>query len=161
MLLQRLIPESGNICEERDTRIFAIEPVDINAGMDGAWYDTDTPGQGFLFDVYPNPAGGNFIFVAWFTFGDDTASGQRWLTAQGDFTGPLANLDVYESSGGSFNDPQEVSVNPVGTMSIDFRDCSHAILNYLLTDDGVEGEIDITRVIPDGQALCEELNGSD
>jgi len=38
--LQRLIPGSGNICEKRDASIFALESVDINTGMDGAWFDT-------------------------------------------------------------------------------------------------------------------------
>ena len=44
-------------------------------------------------------------------------------------------------------------------MSLDFTDCSNALLTYSLTDNGAEGDIDITRVIPGGKALCEELGG--
>jgi hypothetical protein len=49
----------------------------------------------------------------------------------------------------------------VGTMSLDFTDCSNAQLSYSLPADPAEGDIAITRVIPGSQALCEELVGSD
>jgi len=38
---------------------------------------------------------------------------------------------------------------------------SYTQLTYALTDDGAEGDIAITRVLPGGQALCEELEGAD
>ena len=137
------------------------QAVDINAGMDGAWFDLNTSGQGFFIDAHPDPEGGNFIFVAWFTYGEETASGLRWLTAQGGFEGSIAEIDVYEVTGGSFDDPQPVSTVNVGTMSIDFTDCNNALLTYSLTDNGAEGDIDVTRVIPEGRALCEELAGAE
>jgi len=157
--LQRVIPGSDNICEELSGN--STEAVDINAGMDGAWFDPNTSGQGFLIDSHPDPEGGNFIFVSWFTYGDDTASGQRWLTAQGSFEGSIAELDVFETTGGSFDDPQATSTTQVGTMSIDFADCSNALLTYSLTDNGAKGDMAITRVLPGGQALCEELSGAE
>ena len=40
------IPGSGDLCEGLSGS--ATQAVDINAGMDGAWYDPNTPGQGFL-----------------------------------------------------------------------------------------------------------------
>ena len=46
-------------------------------------------------------------------------------------------------------------------MTIDFTDCSNAQLTYSLTDDGVEGDMEISRLIPGGQVLCEELNGAE
>jgi len=157
--LIRLIPGSGNICEELSGN--TTQAVDINAGMNGAWFDLNTSGQGFFIDAHPDPEGGNFIFVAWFTYGEDTASGLRWLTAEGGFEGSIAEIDVYEVTGGSFDDPQPISRIPVGTMNIDFTDCNNALLTYSLTDNGAEGDIDITRVIPEGKALCEELAGAE
>jgi len=157
--LNRVIPGSGNVCEERSGN--TTQAVDINAGMDGAWFDPGTSGQGFLIDAHPDPAGGNFIFVAWFTYGEDSASGQRWLTAQGSFEGSIAEIDVFEASGGSFDDPQPVNMTNVGTMSIDFTDCSNAPLTYSLPAESAAGDIAITRVIPGGQALCEELAGAE
>jgi hypothetical protein len=161
--MQRVIPGSGNVCEEQSSKAaIKTEAVDINAGMDGAWVDNDTLGQGFLIDAHTNPDGSNFIFVAWFTYGDDTASGQRWLTAQGDFAGSTDEIDIYETTGGSFNDPQAIDLGKVGTMTIDFEDCNNAQLTYSLTDEGVDGDMAISRLlIPVGQALCEELNGAE
>jgi hypothetical protein len=161
--LQRVIPGSGNVCEEQSSKAaITTEAVDINAGMDGAWVDNDTLGQGFLIDAHTNPDGSNYIFVAWFTYGDDTASGQRWLTAQGDFAGSTDEIDIYETTGGNFNDPQAIDLDKVGTMTIDFEDCSKALLTYALTDEGVDGDMAINRLlIPGGQALCEELNGAE
>ena len=157
--LIRVIPGSDNVCEGLSGN--NTEAVDINAGMDGAWFDPDTSGQGYFIDAHPDPEGGNFIFVSWFTYGDATASGQRWLTAQGGFEGSTAEIDVFETTGGSFDDPEPVSTTKVGTMSLDFTDCSNAQLTYSLPADPAEGDIAITRVIPGSQALCEELVGAD
>jgi len=157
--MTRVIPGSGNVCEELSGN--STQAVDINPGMDGAWFDLNTSGQGFFIDAYPDPEGGNFIFVAWFTYGEDTASGLRWLTAQGGFERSIAEIDVYEVTGGSFDDPQPVGTENVGTMNIDFTDCNNALLTYSLTDNGAEGDIEVTRVIPEGKVLCEELAGTD
>jgi N-acetylneuraminic acid mutarotase len=157
--LIKVIGGSGNACEEFSGN--STEAVDINAGMDGAWFDPDTSGQGYFIDAHPDPEGGNFIFVSWFTYGDATASGQRWLTAQGGFEGSTAEIDVFETTGGSFDDPEPVSTTKVGTMSLDFTDCSNAQLTYSLPADPAEGDIAIIRVISGSQALCEELVGAD
>jgi hypothetical protein len=157
--LVRVIPGSDNVCEGLSGN--NTEAVDINAGMDGAWFDSDTSGQGYFIDAHTDAEGGNFIFVSWFTYGDETASGQRWLTAQGGFEGSTAEIAVFETTGGSFDDPEPISTTEVGTMSIDFTDCSNAQLSYSLPADPVEGDLAITRVIPGGKALCEELAGAD
>jgi hypothetical protein len=155
----RVIGGSDNVCEQLSGN--TTEAVDINAGMDGAWFDPDTSGQGYFIDTHPDPEGGNFIFVSWFTYGNATVSGQRWLTAQGGFEGSTAEIDVYETTGGSFDDPLVPGTTKVGTMILDFTDCSNAQLSYSLPADPAEGDITITRVIPGGKALCEELLGAD
>ena len=156
--MQRVIAGSGNVCAQKSG--VAIEAVDINAGMDGAWFDPATSGQGFFIDSHPDPEGGNLIFVSWFTYGSNTASGQRWLTALGGFDGSLAEIDIHETTGGSFDNPQVPTTTKVGTMSIDFSDCSNAQLSYSLPADPAAGDIAITRVIAGAQALCEELAGA-
>lgn len=157
--MMRTISGSGNVCESRTDS--TTQAVSINHGMDGAWSDPNTPGQGFFFDVHAGEDGSEFIFVSWLTYGDDTASGQRWLTAQGPFEGTAAEIIVYETTGGSFDDPETTTTDPVGTLSIDFTDCSNAILIYSLTEEGLESTIDIQRTIPGTQALCLELAGQD
>ena len=153
--LYRAIPGTENVCEERAG--ITTESLDPNNGWDGAWYDAETPGQGFLIDAHPNAEGEDFIFVAWFTYGEDSASGQRWLTAQGPLTGSTADLIVYETEGGSFDDPKVSETNAVGSMTIDFTDCSNALLTYSITDEALTGTINIKRAIPGTEALCEEL----
>ena len=150
--LQRAIAGTENVCEERAG--ISNEPLELNDGRDGAWFDEATPGQGFLIDAHP---GDDFIFVAWFTYGEDTASGQRWLTAQGPVEGSTADMVVYETVGGSFDEPKPSETNAVGTMTIDFTDCSKALLTYSITDEALAGMIDIERAIPGTEALCEEL----
>jgi hypothetical protein len=111
-------------------------------------------------DAHPNPDGDDFIFVAWFTFGENTASGQRWLTAQGPLVDSTAQILVYETTGGSFDNPQPSETNEVGTLTVDFTDCSNAQLTYSITDEDLAGLIDVKRAIPGTEALCEELAGS-
>ena len=108
----------------------------------------------------PAPPNTGLVFVAWFTFGDDTASGQRWFTAQGGFEGSVAELDVYETTNGSFDDPRAPDTLPVGTMVIDFVDCSNAQLTYSITAESLEGSVAIQRVVPGSKALCEEISGT-
>ena len=155
--LSRAIPGTENVCQELagDT----TESLDKNDGWDGAWYDENSPGQGFLIDVHPSAEGDDFIFVAWFTFGEDSTSGQRWLTAQGPLAGTTANIVVYETMGGSFDKPITDQTIPVGSMTINFTDCKNALLTYSLTDEGLEGSIQIQRAIPGTEALCQELKG--
>lgn len=102
-------------------------------------------------------AGSNFIFLSWFTFGDGAVSGQRWLTAQGDFEGSTALIDVYETTGGSFDAARPPVTVKAGTLSLDFTDCSHALLGYSLPDDEGDGEIAVMRLLPGTQAVCENL----
>jgi N-acetylneuraminic acid mutarotase len=151
--LQRAIPGAENVCQERAGQ--STEPLEQNDGRDGAWFDAATPGQGFLIDAHPDD---EFIFVAWFTYGDDTASGQRWLTAQGPLQGSNADVVVYETLGGSFDKPGPSETNAVGTMTIDFTNCSNALLSYSIPDEELAGMINIERAIPGTEGLCEELS---
>jgi len=153
--LRRAIPGTENVCEERAG--ITTEPLEPNDGWDGAWYDAETPGQGFLIDAQPNAEGDDFIFVAWFTYGGNSASGQRWLTAQGPLVDSTADLLVYETQGGSFDDPKPSETNAVGSLTIDFTDCSSAQLTYSITDEALAGTINIKRAIPGAAALCEKL----
>jgi hypothetical protein len=153
--LSRAIPGSENVCVGLASS--NLSGLVENDGRDGAWYDPETAGQGFLIDVHPNPDGEDFIFVAWFTYGDTNASGQRWLTAQGPLSGTRAEIAVYETTGGSFDDPTVVSSEQIGTMTIEFNNCNSANLSFELTNESISGSIDILRAVPGTEALCEEL----
>jgi hypothetical protein len=133
----------------------------INQGMAGGWFNLDTAGQGFLFDVEP---AGEFMFVAWFTYEEASAkvgsADHRWLTAQGNYSGGTADLTLFNTSGGAFDDPAGTTTNEAGTLSITFSDCSNATVSYDLPGDGLQGSFAIQRLIPGTEALCESLNAS-
>jgi len=157
--LMRAISGSQDECERRTEP--TAQAVEVNHGMDGAWFDPTTSGQGFFFDVHANEDGGELMFVSWFTYGDDTASGQRWLTAEGPLEESRAELAIYDTRGGSFDDPRSAESVPVGTMSIDFADCRNALLSYSLDDGQLAGAMTISRLLPGGDALCEQISTLD
>ncbi len=138
----------------------------INPGLNDAWFNPLTDGQGFLIMVFPDTG---LMFVAWFTYDverpppDVTAllgePGHRWLTALGPFEGDTATLDVYLTQGGVFDmaEPPAVTGDPSGTLTIVWSDCENGVLTYDIDPPGVMGEIPIKRIVADNVALCQAL----
>jgi hypothetical protein len=140
----------------------------INAGLNDAWYNPTTNGQGFLITVFPEI---RQMFLAWFTFDterppeDVTAllggPGQRWLTAQGPYDGDTANLTIYMTEGGVFDSATTAaSTDPVGdgTLTLEFADCTEGMVSYAINSLGISGEIPIQRISAGNVPLCESLN---
>lgn len=152
----------------RNVGITVQEPAStpINAGMNDAWFDPATAGQGFFIVVFPDI---ELIFLAWFTYDLErpdssvTANlgepGHRWLTAQGSFSGNTADLDIFLTAGGLFDSamPAPDPAVDVGDMTITWHDCKTATLSYDIPGAGVAGNIEITRIALDNVALCEAL----
>lgn len=166
--------EAGNVyLAARNVGVFLISdgPVKpafrINAGLNDAWFNAATAGQGLFLIVYPETG---VLFVGWFTYDverpDDTVTailgeaGHRWLTAQGGWLDSTAVLDLYLTSGGEFDrpDPKPQTGDPIGTMTIEFHDCENATVSYNITSPVLEGVFDITRIALDNVALCEALS---
>lgn len=135
----------------------------INQGISGAWFNPTTPGQGFLIDVRPSD---NFIFIAWFTYEAETpgvpilkvgSNDQRWLTAQGNFTGAGAQLPIFNTTGGQFNGPRGTTTTQVGTMNVNFSSCTAGTLTYTLPNN-LTGQIALQRVLPGTESLCQQLS---
>ena len=84
--------------------------------------------------------------------------GQRWLTAQGNFAGNIANMAIFSTEGGVFDSaaPDPVSMQD-GTMVIEFTDCTAGTVTYDIPSVGRQGVIAIQRVALDNVALCEAL----
>lgn len=140
----------------------------INAGLNDAWFNSQTPGQGFFVTVFPDIGK---IFLAWFTYDTErpdpsvTANvgepGHRWLTAFGDYSGDSALLNVELSFGGLFDSAlSPVFQGPYGTITITWSDCENAILSYNISQAGVQGIIPITRIAADNVARCEQLDAA-
>jgi len=139
----------------------------INAGLNDAWFNRATNGQGLLITVFP---GIRQMFLAWFTYDtqrpaeDVTAflgePGHRWLTAQGPYEGDTANLTIFVTEGGVFDaadPPASTDLAGDGSLRIEFADCTQGIVSYEITSLGISGEFPIVRISPDNVPLCESL----
>ncbi len=106
-----ILPGAGQAAEAARPATQA-EHFKINAGLNDAWINPVTTGQGFQITVFPT---GKTVFLTWFTY--DTVRppegveavlggpGHRWLTAQGPYEGDTATLTIYVTTGGVFNAP--------------------------------------------------------
>jgi plastocyanin len=144
----------------------------INAGLNDAWFNASTAGQGFFFTIFPE---NQLIFLAWFTFDSERPPesveailgdpGHRWFTALGAYEpGDSVSLEIELTEGLIF-DSEEPPFTPdkqsyIGTMELTFAGCNDAVLGYDFPDQQKEGVIELTRAAPDEQnlALCEALN---
>lgn len=140
-------------------------PGHIHEGVNDAWYNPETDGQGFLIMVFPQYYQ---MFMAWFTYDterpppDVTAQlgepGHRWITAQGRYRGDRAELDVWIAEGGVFNGPVPVpDRRRDGKAVVEFSGCNAGTVTYDITSIGMVGEVPIERVSTDNVPLCESL----
>ncbi len=142
-------------------------PFQINAGLNDAWFNTATNGQGMNITVYPVR---KEMFVTWFTFdverppADVTAMlggpGQRWLTASGPYDDDTATLTIYVTEGGVFDSATPATSTDQdgdGTLTIEFSSCNEGLATYEITSLDISGEIPIERIVLDNVPLCEML----
>lgn len=149
-----------------------MRPIDdsefpINPGLNGAWFNSATTGQGFLLEVLPDT---KQMFLAWFTFDVERPAlgntailgkpGQRWLTAFGPYEGGTANLTIYLTEGGVFDQgqpPATTDQSGYGTMTVEFADCTAGLVSYEIPSLGLQGQIPIERIALDNVTLCGTL----
>jgi len=142
-----------------------VSTFEINQGLNDAWYNPLTLGQGFFITVFPNI---QKMFLAWFTYDlerppeDVTAilgePGHRWLTAFGDYSGNAATLIVEISKGGIFDSAiPPVTQGPDGTITVEFMDCNAGEVTYNIPSAEASGVVPIERISLDNVELCESL----
>lgn len=144
---------------------------EFNAGINGAWFNPATPGQGFLVDVLPEI---QLVFLAWFTYDlqrpeVDSGSGigdngHRWLTAYGTYEAGdnSVTLNIENTTGGVF-DSADVPVSQdssYGTIELTITDCMNGTLTYDIPAGPLNGVIPITRAANDHLPLCANLGSS-
>ncbi|WP_223789811.1 peptidylprolyl isomerase [Marinicella meishanensis] len=159
---------SGTAVTEENTvkinRAYVLsEEFFINEGISGGWINPNTTG-GLYIEVLPSV---NVMILAWFTF-DDTLpdasvpstigdASNRWLTSSGNFAGNQYVGSLFATAGGLFDDPAVAATTEVGSINIEFNDCSTAVMTYVL--DGVEltNTIPLQRVSGVNVDFCEQL----
>ena len=144
---------------------------EINAGLNDAWHNPQTFGQGFFITVlpFPNPPSrGKKMFLAWFTYDIErppvnvTAMlgepGHRWLTAYGDYSGNTATLDIEITQGGVFDSATPPTTQGLdGVITLTFTDCANGILSYNIPSLPKSGVIPIERISDENVPLCESM----
>jgi YVTN family beta-propeller protein len=138
---------------------------EINAGLNDAWFEPATSGQGFFVTVYPNS---RQLFLGWFTYDSERPAseglavlgdpGHRWLTAQGPYEGNRAVLEVTLTRGGEFDRGVPAPVrDSVGSLEVEFSSCNSGVLTYDLWGADLQGVIPIERIAHDNVSFCEAL----
>lgn len=132
----------------------------INTGLNGAWLDPATPGEGFFITVFDSL---NRVFLANFGFSDEPVPGDRyghrWYTASGDIAGNSAVLELELTTGGAFNTaepaPQQTQI---GQLRLEFSDCATA--SIVIDEDAPGGthsagaQISLQRLGSDWEQVC-------
>ncbi len=162
----------GNILEPNLVMTAVTEQSDfvMNAGLNDAWFDPDTNGQGFFITVFPDLGA---VSLAWFTYDTELPpenananlgdAGHRWMTSVGAIDGNTAVMDIEFTTGGLFDAASEVQVtDPVGsdgTITLSFTDCASGLVEYDIKSINRQGSVPIRRVANDNIVLCEALTG--
>ena len=151
-----------------DISIYVFVEFTMNAGLNDAWFDPVTDGQGFFITIFPDLG---VVSLAWFTYDTElppmeaTANlgdpGHRWLTGAGVIMGDEAVTDIVVTSGGIFDDPTVVErTDPPGsdgTFTLKFKNCNSGTIDYDITSISAVGTVPIQRVAIDNVKLCEAL----
>lgn len=132
--------DTNPYCASGNTPIYSLSQG-ISPGIDGAWYEPATSGQGV--QIRALPFNGNQLFMTWYTYDVNGsaapgATGQRWFTIQGGYnpgSTQAVNLPIFRSTGGRFDAPPAPPLpTQVGTASIVFHSCTSASLTYSFFD---------------------------
>ncbi len=149
-----------------ETSIYVFTEFEINAGLNDAWFNPATDGQGFFITVFPDLG---FVSLAWFTYDtelppeDATANlgdpGHRWLTALGAIDGDMTEMNISITSGGIFDTPPDEGFMRMddGTIILKFNNCNEGTVTYDIPSIDADGVVPIQRVAIDNVALCNAL----
>jgi len=152
-----------------NVEVDAAETININAGMNDAWYNPITNGQGFFITVFPDL---NVVSLAWFTYDTELPPvdaeanlgdpGHRWLTALGPIEGNQVLMNIDIASGGIFDTATDIQhTDPPGsdgTIILTFDSCNSGTVEYDITSIDRQGIVPIRRVVDDNIVICEALN---
>ena len=141
-----------------------VEGFVMNAGLNDAWFNPLTDGQGFFVTVFPDRQD---VFLSWFTFDTELPAedapanlgdpGHRWLTAFGSIDGNRSEMTVSITSGGLFDSNTEATSVVDGSIILTFDDCATGMVEYNIPSINSQGSVPIQRIALDNQALCEAL----
>jgi plastocyanin len=158
--------DADNNTNVDETTIYVFTVFTLNAGLNDAWYNPVTDGQGFFIVIFPELG---FVTLAWFTYDTELPPmdamanlgdpGHRWLTALGEIDGDQSEMTIYITSEGLFDTPPDEALPRVedGTIVLKFNSCNEATASYDIISIDAQGVVPLQRVAIDNVVLCEEL----
>lgn len=161
-----MIQNNSDGCNSVKDILGEVPLSEINSGLNDAWINFETNGQGFLITVFPEI---EQIFMAWFTYDterppeDITAilgePGHRWLTAQGEYIENFAELTLYVTAGGVFDSEKPApGTESYGELLLEFSKCNAGVVTYDIPSLALQGVVPIERVTLDNVPLCYVLD---
>ena len=163
-----IISDNLPACNSIEEILAQVDTSRINVGLNDAWYNPETDGQGFFINVFPML---NVVSLAWFTYDTELPAvgawanlgdpGHRWFTAVGPIVGNQVLMDIEMTSAGLFDTATEIQrTNPPGsdgTILLTFSSCNSGTVEYDITSINGHGTVPIQRVVDDNITLCELL----
>lgn len=158
--------DQANNTRVDETSIYVFTEFTINAGLNDAWFNPATNGQGFFITVFPDLG---FVTLAWFTYDtelppiDATANlgdpGHRWLTAVGAIDGDMSEMTITITTGGLFDTPPDAPLPNFndGTITLKFNNCNEGTVSYDILSIDALGDVPIQRVAGDNVPLCNAM----
>lgn len=107
----------------------------VGPGHGGAWFDQQRPGEGWILQVLD----AGTATLLWYSFASDGSGAQDWFIAsQGAISGNRIDFaEVSAVRGGRFGsgfDPAAISIDPRGTLSMQFDGCDVTQLSFAGSD---------------------------
>lgn len=113
----------------------------LDQRFDGSWYDPHTDGQGFQMDVLDDERS---LIAYWYTYEADGSGEQRWFLLQGQIVDDVAEVTIYETTGGVFLQNDPYFLEEWGSGRLVALDCNHMELEIQSSE--VETTIPLTRL---------------
>ena len=160
------VQDNLNGCNSIQEILAGVDISNINPGLNDAWFDPNTDGQGFFISVFKELG---IVSLAWFTYDTELPSpdalanlgdpGHRWLTAVGPIKDNQIMMDIEMTSGGLFDTATEIQrTDPPGsdgTIILTFDSCNSGTVEYDIPSINMQGMVPIQRVANDNIVLCD------
>lgn len=113
----------------------------LDSRFNGSWFNPLTDRQGFSMEVLEEH---NIVVVYWYTY--DYSGNQRWFIAQGPLVDGIAEVVIYQTSGGVFLQPDPVDAIEWGSGRFIPGDCNHMDFEFNSVVEEASGSVPLTRL---------------
>jgi hypothetical protein len=129
------------------------------SSLSGLWYDPAQPFQGFSFSF----GGDGNVAVAWYVY---TGARQAWVIGNSSLQGNRVTMPMFIATGNPGfppdYDPDDVTLEPWGTLSLELRDCDAIRVTWTSSRPGYNnGTLDVVPLIVSGGLACEVIPETD